>query len=400
VAVAAAVIAITVWLGVRHATSGDTSRVEVRRGDLAIGVDVTGTLEAVDCDRLGPPKVDGMWQFKIAMMAPEGREVDAGDPVLAFDASELQRRLDRLMHEVDAAAKEVEQLEVQAARTRRDDELAVAKAEADLRKARLAAEVPAHIVPGIELQKARLDLDLARTALRMTKERVTANQASLQAQLEGLRNTHRQKLAEQQRLVAAIASMTRKAQRSGILLHTRDWRDEKKKVGDVCWRRDFVIEIPDLEQLRGQGEVKEAQSGRVREGQPVRLRLEALPDLELTGRVGSVSRVIQDASSSDDTKIMRLVIELDTVDPSRMRPGMRFRGTIETERVEDVLLAPAEAVFASPDGPFAVVESVTGPRRRNLVLGARSESVVEIVEGLTEGQRLVVDRARARELGR
>ena len=68
--------------------------VKVTRGDLATGVDVTGALASADARSFGPPQINNVWNFKVSMMAPEGSEVKAGDPILGFDVSELQKRLD------------------------------------------------------------------------------------------------------------------------------------------------------------------------------------------------------------------------------------------------------------------------------------------------------------------
>src|SRR5205823_9066277 len=68
--------------------------VNVARGDLVTGVEVTGTLAAVESDILGPPQIPDVWDFKISMLAPEGTEVKKGRPLLAFDTTNLQHRLD------------------------------------------------------------------------------------------------------------------------------------------------------------------------------------------------------------------------------------------------------------------------------------------------------------------
>src|SRR5262245_6965825 len=75
----------------------------VRRDDLVLGVEVTGTLAAVNTDRLGPPAIGEIWQFKIAHMAAEGQAVKQGEPVLAFDAAELQQKLSEKQNEGAAA---------------------------------------------------------------------------------------------------------------------------------------------------------------------------------------------------------------------------------------------------------------------------------------------------------
>ena len=69
--------------------------VSVARGDLVTGVEVAGTLAAVESDTLGPPQIPDVWDFKISMLAPEGTEVKKGRPVLAFDRGSVREVIDQ-----------------------------------------------------------------------------------------------------------------------------------------------------------------------------------------------------------------------------------------------------------------------------------------------------------------
>ncbi len=82
---------------------------------------------------------------------------------------------------------------------------------------------------------------------------------------------------------------------------------------------------------------------------------------------------------------MRLEIELDETDTRRMRPGMRLRGKVEIDRVPDALLVDAEAVFLGPEGPVVYRRSLTGHDVVPVELGERSETRVEVLRGLKEG---------------
>jgi hypothetical protein len=57
----------------------------VRKDDLVLGVEVTGSLRAVNADLLGPPAVPDLWDYKVSFMAPEGASITKGQPVLGFD---------------------------------------------------------------------------------------------------------------------------------------------------------------------------------------------------------------------------------------------------------------------------------------------------------------------------
>ena len=100
---------------------------KIGRGDLALGVEVTGELEAVDSDSLGPPLVSGIGEFKIARMAPEGLPIQKGQPALGFDTSELIRKLEEKQNERASVAAEIGKKRANAALARKDEELRIAE---------------------------------------------------------------------------------------------------------------------------------------------------------------------------------------------------------------------------------------------------------------------------------
>jgi hypothetical protein len=179
--------------------------------------------------------------------------------------------------------------------------------------------------------------------------------------------------------------MTVKATREGTLVYIANDEGEKKKVGDSVWRGQSVIEIPDLGHLAAEGEVDEADAGRIAVGQRVTFRLDAHPDDAFTGTVRAIGGSVRAKSEVNPLKVVRLSLDIDRTDPQRMRPGMRFLGTVEVARMAKALVAPLEAVFNRPDGP--VVYRKTGWRSEEVhpVLGARNDRQVEIRGGLKPG---------------
>jgi hypothetical protein len=182
--------------------------------------------------------------------------------------------------------------------------------------------------------------------------------------------------------------MTVRAPRAGTVVYTANSRDEKKKVGDSAWRGERILEIPDLNVMRGEGEVDESDAGKIGVGQTVRLRLEAHPDLEFTGKIASIWSTVQRQSWRSPVKVVKLVVALDATDPRKMRPGMRFRGVIETGRIAGALLVPKDAVFPTGAGPVAFRRTAWGYGRRVLTLGARNAASVEVKAGLEPGDRV------------
>ena len=105
-----AAVGLSAALGLRSLgpKEGDGPWARVERQDLVVGVEVTGTLGAIESVDLGPPQIQDVWDFKISFLAPEGAEVQPGQPVLGFDTSDLENRLVEKQAERDAAEKELE----------------------------------------------------------------------------------------------------------------------------------------------------------------------------------------------------------------------------------------------------------------------------------------------------
>jgi multidrug efflux pump subunit AcrA (membrane-fusion protein) len=386
IALVAPVLLLGAWWLVEAVTDDEIAEwVEVRRDDLLLDVEVTGTLRAVDSSVVGTPQLLHYWNYKISHMAPEGEEIAAGTPVLAFDTTELEQRLLRQQAEADEAAKQIDKTAKNLTMQRRQDELSLSEAEAKRRRALLIVERPGELSSTQELAQARLDLELAQKELAYFGERLEASRRSAEATLAALTAQRQRAEREVEEIQQAIQLMTRPAPRDGTVIYLTDWRDEKKKVGDACWRGEMVIELPDLSRMKADGSVDEEDAGKVREEQPVTLRLDAHPDLRYTGRVASIWSTVRSKSWRSPLKVVRLEIELDETDRRRMRPGMRFRGEIETERLADLLLVPIEAVFPTADGPVVYRRTLLGFDAVPVELGRRNERYVEVLSGLRDG---------------
>lgn len=378
------------WLvaGRASATGAGGDWAEVRREDLVIGAPVSGTLASVQSLRIGPPQVQEVWDYKIAFMAPEGTQVRAGEPVLGFDTSELERELLDKMAERDSAQKELEKRQTNLEIARRDAALQLAEAEARERKARLKVDVPPELVASKELAQSREELALAIREVAYLKQKARLQKLQADSEMASLVNRRDRAAARVREMEDAIRRMMVTAPRDGTVVYLDTGQGEKKKVGDSAWRGQSVLEIPDLRTLRAEGEIDEADAGRVAVGQRVTLRLDAHPDEVFTGRVRSIGGAVRSKSDINPLKVVKLEIDLDRTDPQRMRPGMRFTGTVEIERLAKALVVPAETVFTRPDGPVVYRRKGWGTEEVRPVLGRRNERLVEIRQGLSLGDKV------------
>ena len=167
-----------------------------------------------------------------------------------------------------------------------------------------------------------------------------------------------------------IATVTGPPDMTAAVDRLEGWRDALRKAGlsdERVVHGDFTVE-----------------SG----AQATRQLLEAHPDVEITGKVRSIWSTVQRLSWRNPTKVMKIDVELDKTDPRTMRPGMRFRGTVEIGRRKDAVLVPVNAVFPTPEGPVVYRETTMGHERRRVTIEGRNETSVAIASGVAVGDRV------------
>ncbi len=361
--------------------------VDVKRDDLVLGVEVSGELAAVDSTDIHPPNIGEIWDFKISNLASDGDDVKTGAPIVAFDPSNVMRALENMQNEAEAAQKSLEKKRDDAALARRDDELKVAQAESALKKADLKVQGPSDLEAKVNLETEKLDEQTAKLALAGAKYKADATRRSDEQEIAQLseKATYAKHRAEV--LAKSLREMEVASPRDGTVVLDTNWQGEKRKVGDASYRGDTVMRIVGLAKMKGKGIVDEVDLAKVAVAQPVRLRLDALPDVELHGSVTEIEKNVGAKSQVDPSKVAKLSIELAKTSVP-LRPNMRFRGQVETEKLAQVIQVPTEAVFVTPEGPVAYRATSGGFERVKLVLGKRSASAIEVKSGLAAGDRV------------
>ena len=360
----------------------------VKRADLVLTVEATGSLKAEDNATVGPPIIQQVWNLKIVWIAPEGSAVRAGEPVLAFDDSELRQDLERKKADRDQASKEMEKEELDLRVQLLDLEAQLSEAESRLRRVRLKLDVPEDLVAPAERAGDRLDLELAEAEEESLGLQRRLLEESGRTQIEILRQRRDRSAERVGELEKGISEMQVKAPRGGIVVYVTRRRQEKHKAGDSVYRMDKILEIPDLRSMGAEAEIDEEDAGRIRVGQPVRLRLEAYPDRPFQGRVAEIAPSIRHGSRNSAVRTRTARVRLEGDRPEWMRPGMRFRGEIEVERAGRVLVIPLEAVTPGAGGPVVTRITSLGRAQSAVKLGRRNQTLVEVVSGLEEGDRI------------
>ncbi len=298
---------------------------------LAKDFSANGELKAVETDSFSPPKVRRIWQYTIAFMAPDGSQVSPGQPVLMFKTDQLKERLMDRQGKLNIKESELKNTQVGKVETLQNKDLAIEEKKMMFDKAQRKAELPKSVIAMNDYEENQLNYQLAQLEYQHAIDDRQLNEEKLLTEIEILNANISKLAAEVAELKKSIKKMRIMSKRKGIVMHQVDWQNNKFAVGDSVWGGMRVVEVADLDQIIAQLEIKENDMSRIAEGQKVRFILDAYPDLEFTGSIQSLSKVVRTKSKNQPSKILDAVVTIDDLDLEIMRPGMSIKATVLAE---------------------------------------------------------------------
>jgi HlyD family secretion protein len=197
-----------------------------------------------------------------------------------------------------------------------------------------------------------------------------------------------------------------------------------KEKGEMAlgsqFQADVILEISNLEGMEALVDIDENDIVAVSIGDEATIELDALPDLKLKGRVTEIANSAKSAGSGTTEERTEFEVKVAVTDPvPELRPGMTASAEIVTEVCEDCVSVPIQSVAVrtldqlgaaaatgenaeprfTPDreGFVEVVWVVADGRAqaRQVKTGIQSETHIEIVNGLGEGEQVVTGSYRA-----
>ncbi|MEN8743141.1 MAG: hypothetical protein ABF320_00465 [Lentimonas sp.] len=162
-------------------------------------------------------------------------------------------------------------------------------------------------------------------------------------------------------------------------------------VGVDVRPKETVARVPDLSQFLVRCDIPEIYRSRVVAEQTALLKNAALPNLEMKGKVQSIATMSQRLNSWDarSPRVYETKISTDSSDP-RLVPGMTVEVEILVDRVTDVLYVPIEAVYDNEGESYCRVKSGFTVAETLVETGRASNSHVEILSGLEDGDTVLL----------
>jgi HlyD family secretion protein len=159
----------------------------------------------------------------------------------------------------------------------------------------------------------------------------------------------------------------------------------KPQVGDQVWASQPLLILPDISKMVVETKVRETDIHKVERNQKVAVRVEAYPDLELSGAVTLLGTLAQEEKERRGVKFFGVTVRVNESEP-RLRPGMTARVEIQVEERSDALYVPLQAVFEKQGRLVVYVPHGGAPRPREVVLGPSNQDFVVVEKGLEPGE--------------
>jgi HlyD family secretion protein len=375
--------------------SGD--ELVVAQKTLVFGVEATGLLRATSVQNFGgPPMFGNYWNFQIVNIAPEGKQVKAGDPLITFDAQRIHEDLQRFQNELDQAGKELEKTRTQIDLERQELQSRLAAAENNYEKLKLKQARDLRVESLIKVEEDRLAFEQARRETEALKERIEWHKKSSEATYQIIASKKARAENKVNEIKKGMENFQAKADRDGVVIYKTKWNGEKYRVGETVWMGQSLLEIPDLNTIIAEAYVPEVDIGKLNRGQRAEVTIDAFPDKVYTGFIKSIGTLVQPKAWDIPNKILDIQIALDQLDISIMRPAMSVKAKIHTSSIENCLAIPLKAVRTTAEGSMIKVKTDQGWREQPVKLGESNGTEVVILEGLKAGDRIGADFAKAR----
>jgi HlyD family secretion protein len=332
--------------------------------------------------------------LQIVDLATNGSKVAAGDVVITFDPTQQQRTLETKRSELKQAESEIEKAEAEQRRR-------VASAQSERDEAKKALERARLEIQGNEL-RARIDAENfviavsnAEEHVRELEKKIEGERIAAQADVAIARQKRDKALYDIKETERIIGSLQVRAPIAGSISLLPNFRAggpgraaPEFRRGDRAWFGAQVAELPDLTSVQMTARVDEADRGRIQIGIGVRVRVDAVPDKELTGTLKDISVVAKpDFTTWPPVRNFDLVVALSDSDP-RLRSGMSASARVELDRLPDVLVVPTGAVFQKGAATIVYLVKRSDVESRPVTVLRRGRDQIAVASGVGEGDRV------------
>jgi len=282
----------------------------------------TGELAAVDSRSFVLQRYGRYWyEMKIIGILKHGTEVKAGDSIIQLDGTEIKKYIIDRESQLETQKAVLEKLLVNQDIKQND------------LNARVKNEIAAFNLKKLELESSRFESDRLKKIKEYEFEQSKISMARVNRQMKLSKIIAANELKIEQIKMKQIKDELRSANNllpqltirtpiSGIFQIGKNRRNgEMLKPGDELYQGNVMGNVPDLKWMKVNTSVNENDFLRIKEGQKVLVRLDALPKVSFEGEIIYVGKLCHLKDEKSRQKVFDVEVKLLKSD-QRLKPGM------------------------------------------------------------------------------
>jgi HlyD family secretion protein len=349
----------------------------VKRGEMVREVKGNGTL-VPQVTRWIPAPADGRVE---KILVQPGAEVAAGSVIVELSNPQMEQQAVDAEFQVKTAEADAENLKVRLESEGMTQESQIASIKAEYSQAKLQLDsdeslAKQGLVADLPLKVSRVHVEDLANRLKVEQQRLAISGKSIKAQM----NAQQSRVAQLRALAKLkrdqVEALKVHAGTNGVLQQITVQEGQQVTPGVN------IARIADPASLKAELKVAETQIKDVREGQT------AVVDTRNGVIRGRVSRI--DPAAREGTFVVD--VTFTEALPESARPDLSVDGTIELERLRNVLYVdrPAFGQAQQTVGMFKLGPDGQDATRTQVRLGRSSVSTIEVLDGLREGDQVII----------
>lgn len=367
----------------RPASSVDPSRlVIVERGDIARSVVAIGRIEPIAKVDI-KSKANGIIK-EIKVQA--GDLVNEGQVLVELDKENLNARLREARAVLLGAQANAKAAQAELEKNRIEAE----GVDVEFNKRNLERSEKLFkdgLIPQQKHDDARMALEIAENRQRAAQSQLSVTQARVSQAQAAIAQAE----ATVERAQEELDNATIRSPIKGMVL-SRDLElgSPVSSILNMGAGATLVMVLGDIREVFVRGKVDEADIGFVRLGQPARIKVETFKDRQFEGRVTQISPL---GVEKDNVVTFEVRVSIDNAS-GQLRANMSANAEIVLDEHKGTLLVPEKAVIYDAQR-VAFIEvpktgTPTGRERKKINVGFSNGTRTEVVEGLTEGLKVIL----------
>ncbi|MEC8420946.1 MAG: efflux RND transporter periplasmic adaptor subunit [Verrucomicrobiota bacterium] len=266
-------------------------------------------------------------------------------------------------------------------------------------EAQLEADQFAVEKAGKELDLAQTKLEVLRTHSRKAKvNELNADIMTAEARLQSAENSFQLEKTQESEIEEQIEKCKIFSPADGEVTYANKNKSGTSEgilieEGKLIREKQTIIRLPNASLLRVRAKVNENRIEQVRPGMDCSILIDAMRDVQLKGKVESLSEYPIPSASRYTSHIKEYGTEIVISDPPPgVRTGMTAKVTIKSEQIDRALQIPLTSIFRIEGETFCLVGNEFDEMQlRSIELGSHNMTMAVVNSGLKEGELVVLN---------